>query len=448
MVWIVLTTILVLLVLYWLPEITLGDTSLRRIDLLSDVRGDSVLDSEQDSDLLVTDLKVRIDTCRPGMTCIEDMADSTEQGMTPLYDALTYLDTLGRPVRIAVLGDSFIEGDILSSNLREMLQKRYGGCGVGFVPMTCDGAGFRRSVRHSFNGWNGHHANEASSNYERSWSNLTGHYFDGERGATVTLTGVTKYLSLLDTCQSSSFYFMGNGAASASVSINGEPSQQFTASASGDVQSLTVTGNIGKVQWSLSSSGGGMKFLGVSMDCTKGVVVDNYSLRASSGLQLCYTNDKWLSALDACRHYDLVIIMYGLNVAGRQSSKYESYQKQMVKAINIMKQAMPKTGFLVVSVADREERSGGGYRTIAGVRSLIPAQKQIAYDAGVAFWNLYEAMGGEGSMVRLVEKHQANLDYTHINFNGGAVLAKPLFDAIVWGQENYQRQVKKGGGRR
>ena len=29
----------------------------------------------------------------------------------------------------AVLGDSFIEGDILSSNLREMLQKRYASSG-------------------------------------------------------------------------------------------------------------------------------------------------------------------------------------------------------------------------------------------------------------------------------------------------------------------------------
>ena len=38
----------------------------------------------------------------------------------------------GRPVRIAVLGDSFIEGDIITADLREQLQNLCGGRGVGF----------------------------------------------------------------------------------------------------------------------------------------------------------------------------------------------------------------------------------------------------------------------------------------------------------------------------
>ena len=36
-----------------------------------------------------------------------------------------------RPVRIAVLGDSFIEGDIVTADVRERMQDLYGGCGVG-----------------------------------------------------------------------------------------------------------------------------------------------------------------------------------------------------------------------------------------------------------------------------------------------------------------------------
>ena len=39
-------------------------------------------------------------------------------------------------VRKAVFGDSFIEADIFTADLREMLQKRFGGCGVGFVTIT------------------------------------------------------------------------------------------------------------------------------------------------------------------------------------------------------------------------------------------------------------------------------------------------------------------------
>ena len=63
-----------------------------------------------------------VDTCRAGMTCIEDYSDSTMRGMTRFYQALDELAKAPRPVRIAYFGDSFIEADILTADLREMLQ--------------------------------------------------------------------------------------------------------------------------------------------------------------------------------------------------------------------------------------------------------------------------------------------------------------------------------------
>ena len=63
-----------------------------------------------------------VDTCRSGMTCIEDYSDSTLRGMTPFYRALDELAAKPRPVRIAYFGDSFIEADILTADLRAMLR--------------------------------------------------------------------------------------------------------------------------------------------------------------------------------------------------------------------------------------------------------------------------------------------------------------------------------------
>lgn len=40
--------------------------------------------------------------------------------------------------RVAVLGDSFIEGDIFTQDLRRLLQESYGGSGVGYVAMHTD----------------------------------------------------------------------------------------------------------------------------------------------------------------------------------------------------------------------------------------------------------------------------------------------------------------------
>ena len=87
------------------------------------------------------------------LTPIEDF-DTLADG--PLYRFCARLaDTARRtPVRIAVLGDSFIEGDILTADLREQLQLRYGGRGCGFAPMSSPLTGYRRTVGTRSAGWN------------------------------------------------------------------------------------------------------------------------------------------------------------------------------------------------------------------------------------------------------------------------------------------------------
>lgn len=441
---IVLLTVLALLGLYWLPELQIGDWQMRRIDLLADIRpgNDSIETLTTDSLAAVartgSTAQWAADSCPAGITCIDDMSDATRQGIEPLYDALTKVNTLGRPVRIAVLGDSYIEGDIFTADLRQLLQQHYGGCGVGFVPASSQNPGFRRSVGHSFAGWTEHSANDHHA-YSTAWANLTGHYFTGSNGAWVELRGVTKYLSLLDTCTQSTFYMAGTGTASMSALLNGGDMQHFNASAAGDVAAVTATGRMGRVRWTVNNPSGNLVYLGASMDPQQGVVVDNFGLRSASGLHLGHITPKMLSDLDRARHYDLVIIMFGLNVAGKKTSDYTTYRQHMTQAIEQMKQSMPETGFLIVSVGDREQRYGGSYRTLRGVLSLINVQQSIAYDTRTAFWNLYTAMGGEGSIVRMVGNHEANLDYTHINFRGGARLARLLYDAIVHGQQSYAR---------
>ena len=60
---------------------------------------------------------------------------------------------LGRPLHIAFLGDSFIEGDILVADLRSGLQREYGGGGVGFVPVATEVDQYRATVKMKSGGW-------------------------------------------------------------------------------------------------------------------------------------------------------------------------------------------------------------------------------------------------------------------------------------------------------
>ena len=49
-------------------------------------------------------------------------------------------------IRIAYFGDSMIEGDLLTQTLRKLLQKEFGGYGVGFLPIHSKVAGFRQTA--------------------------------------------------------------------------------------------------------------------------------------------------------------------------------------------------------------------------------------------------------------------------------------------------------------
>lgn len=439
----VLLLLLVLLLMSELPLLKIGGRTLRQVDLLSDVR---VIAPEPEPDTVllppVPIIKPAfVDTCRTGVTCIEDYGDSTERGMIPFYRALASMDSLDRPVRIAVFGDSFIEGDIFTADLREMLQQKYGGCGVGYVDITSRVYGFRPTVRHSFKGWKSFATND-SAYFDRSRQGISSRYFIPTAGAYVELRGQDKYASLLDTCRQSTIYYSTKGNLQLRASINGQSVGIQTTVPSSRVQKMTIDGNIGRVRWTVDQADSAL-FYGVTLEGTNGVVLDNFSLRGSSGISLRYIPEKMLTDFNALRAYDLIILQYGLNVATTRGSNYDYYKKGLLATIDYLKRCFPQTGFLLLSVGDRQYKTDSGeMRTMAGVKNLLRYQQHIAAEGGIAFWNLYEAMGGEGSMAGLVQAKppKANLDYTHINFKGGKHLANFLYEALVDGKEQYDRR--------
>lgn len=415
---------------------------MRRVDLLSEIRQPEEDKDDDGADSLLPVVKpVFVDTCRSGMTCIEDYSDSTMRGMAPFYRALGEIKTKGRQVRIAVFGDSFIEADILTADLREMLQKRFGGCGVGFVTITSMTSGYRPTVRHSFGGWSSHAVTD-SIYFDKKKQGISGHYFVPRKGAYVQLRGQKKYASLLDTCRRATIYFYNKGDVSLTAVVNRNESLSRQYSANGRLQKMQVKGRIGSIRWNVDRADSTL-FYGLAMDGDRGVAVDNFSLRGSSGLSLRSIPAQMLKEFNEQRPYDLIILQYGLNIATPRGKKYDGYKKGMLTAIEHMKECFPQAGFLLLSVGDRDYKTETGeLRTMPGVKNLVRYQQSIAAESGIAFWNMFEAMGGNGSMARLVhaKPSQANYDYTHINFRGGKYLAGLLYETLVYGKEQYERR--------
>jgi lysophospholipase L1-like esterase len=60
--------------------------------------------------------------------------------------------------------------------------------------------------------------------------------------------------------------------------------------------------------------------------------------------------------------------------------------------------------------------------------------RRAAIRSEAAFISLYELMGGNGSMVRWVEKERprlASTDYTHFNFEGADRISQQLFQLFL-----------------
>jgi hypothetical protein len=204
----------------------------------------------------------------------------------------------------------------------------------------------------------------------------------------------------------------------------------------------TVRGRIGN--FSLDVTGGrGSRFYGVALDGHRGVAVDNFSMRGSGGQHLLKIPQTTLNSFASLRPYDLIILHFGLNVASEKQKDYSAYVKKLGMVVEHLKAAYPHASILIVSMGDRDARGADGQmHTMGGVKEMVSYERKMASDHRVAFWNLYEAMGGDGSLARMTAKKQANLDYTHINFAGGRYLAGLLFDVLMNGKTNYDQRTR------
>ena len=67
------------------------------------------------------------------------------------------------------------------------------------------------------------------------------------------------------------------------------------------------------------------------------------------------------------------------------------------------------------------------------VPNMIEAQRDLAREKGILFWDTREAMGGEGAVVEWASKRDINKDYIHLSRQGGQRLGAIFSKAIANG---------------
>ena len=457
--YITLIAIIVLLLLFFMPRISIFDKTMRRVDILGDIlekdsAGNVIAEMRIDSlqgfvdstaietpELTVVRLDYK-DSIPEGMVAIEDFADSTgvHREMDHFYNALDQADK--RQVRVAVFGDSFIEGDILTSALRHMLQSKYGGRGPGWVEVSCVSESFRNTIKNENSGWD-KHTKPYKTGFDSSCQSLASSYFIPGSNSTFTLTCQTNnYPETLSYADEVSVWFNSTNPLTLSLQVNNGQTYSIDTRSNLGVQKYTAPAD-SITTATLRASGRGIVY-GMTLDGHTGVIVDNYSVRGSPGLNLEKISPTFMSAIAKNRPYDLIIYEFGLNVAKENQKNYSEYTNTFGKIIRQMKSYLPECSFLVFGASDRaKKKSDGRYHTMSGVESIISYQRKMASDNRVAFWDMRQAMGGDGAIAEFQRKGMAAKDFIHMNFKGGEYIAKMFYDVLENGKMNFDKRYGK-----
>ncbi|PKK38402.1 hypothetical protein BWI96_01080 [Siphonobacter sp. SORGH_AS_0500] len=373
--------------------------------------------------------------CPKGQTCIEDY-DSTGQGLKQIMKALAE-EAQHKPVRIAFFGDSFIEGDMLCGDFRDTLQALFGGKGVGYVPVTSPVANFRVTIRHQFKNFKTYSVQEKTPGGPPL--GVSGYSFVPEGNNVVNFKTAAPYgPSHFERVR---LFYRANQNSRVTYTLGKNAEQSDSLAGQGYLTEHDLHTSGDQIRMSF---GGSLALYGLSFESDHGVYVDNFSMRGNSGWGLLGVSESMYQQFNKLQHYKLVILQYGLNVIQPNTTQLGWYVPKMMAAIERIKRGFPEASILIIGVSDRSMKQEDNYISFPSIPYLIAAQRKMSQKTGVTFWNLWEAMGGEGSMVKYVNAGLANKDYTHMKYAGGRKIARLLTRAFLFEKKKYDQNRTAG----
>lgn len=366
--------------------------------------------------------------------------DGGQKGLLRFMNALYQVESKKKGTcRIAYFGDSMIEGDLMSMSLRENLQEKYGGLGVGFVPITSNTNDFRISIRHEFSAsWKKENLlNVSNLKYPLG---ISGEYFipatSTAENTVIYSARNRKFVGKFPVTK----LFYGKPKTESGINSLVFNNTPFELKGTSSVNTMVLSRKsikTAKLNFRVKSE---LPIYGLSFESDYGVLLDNLPIRGNSGIPMTAIKSSILKSFNKELDYDLIILQFGLNVVSKQTN-FSWYKIKMKRVINHFRTSLPNASILIVSVPDVSEKNDKGQmQTALAIPSIVEAQKSAAMQTGVSFFNLYKAMGEKNSMVKWVEELKyANKDYTHFNYKGAQYASEIIFKFLDERYINYKK---------
>ncbi len=366
----------------------------------------------------------------------------------PVFSSFLKAKTSKEPARILHFGDSQIEGDRISSFLRDKFQRQFGGSGMGLLPPV-QPYNYQFSVKQTSSPnwlrWTVFGKRDKTLNHNRygllaSFGRFTSYNNDNilaedeYKEAWISFEpSYISYRSVRQYKRCKIFLGYNKKALFTEVLVNGQLL---------DADILYPEDKLQVLKWDFKETPKKLtlKFKGadspevyaIALDDQHGVAVDNIPMRGSAGLIFTKVDQALFKQILSELNVNMIILQYGGNVVPYMKS-FSRYEKLFFSQLQTLKQMVPGVPIIIIGPADMSINKEGVYTTHPSVEKVRDALKRAAFSAGCGYWDMYEAMGGFNSMPSWVyaTPSLAATDFIHFNQRGAKIIAEMFYNALM-----------------
>ena len=377
----------------------------------------------------------------PPIIPIVDVANiDTRAYLAAFYAALDSTNSM--PVRVVHYGDSQTEEDRITNILREHWQKQYGGGGVGLIPLhqTIPTRTIRQWLsinnvvqtaqggpkRYLVYGPRSMRLNNDDYGVMGQVAVMDSTLVAGSEDIVMNIEPIDKK------CKSHN-YFNRVRLLTDSVSsyVMTRDTILHSATQSYITPLYTLPDSTTKCEIHLQGKG---KVYGISLETPTGVIVDNIPMRGCSGNIFTKIDSASLSVFYRETNTRLIILQFGGNMIPQTEnpSTISGYVRSTLRQqVRYLRACAPESAILFIGPSDMSTRIDGEMATYPLVPYMDKLLKKMAEEEQIAYWSMYDAMGGKNSMVKWVEIGLAGSDYVHFTRAGANKVGRLLYDWLM-----------------
>ncbi len=321
-------------------------------------------------------------------------------------------------VRVLHYGDSQIEEDRMTQQIREALQNRYGGSGVGLMPL----------------------AQTIPSRTVKQQLHMNGRQIQPAQGPRRFIV----YGPKRDRRDDGLYGVMGQVAVMNDSLVPGSEKLMAVCTPQDPKNRYTKWQVLADsaIQYSFSRdtvflSGKGNVY-GLSQESDTGLIVDNIPMRGCLGLVFTKMDSAQLADFYREQNVRLIILQFGGNAIpfNETPSTIQGIVRGLRKQVQYLRMLAPEASFLFIGPSDMLTQIDGVWQTYPMVPYMDRLLQQMAQDEQIAYFSLFRWMGGSGSMAKWQETGLAGEDGIHFMRSGARKAGNAVAKWILEGMEN------------